>query len=109
MQLTHITQLDIPSLPAAATIAHVLPQLAHNLISIGQLCDHGCTAKFTKQTVTIKHNTKTILQGKQDTTTGLWTLPSLDTLGSTNKTKEQTVTHTAYNAYDITIKSDLVQ
>jgi hypothetical protein len=108
MQATHTTQLDIPSLPIAATTAHILPKLSHNLISIGQLCDHGCTATFTQQNLTIKHNTNTILHGQRDTKTGLWTLPSLSTTGSNNN-KPQLITHTANNVYDISIKSDLVK
>ena len=39
------------TLPPAAQTAHVLPDLNHSLISIGQLCDAGCTATFNNTTV----------------------------------------------------------
>ena len=39
---THTCSLDLPFLPAAAREAH---------ISIGLLCDHGCTAFFNASTV----------------------------------------------------------
>ena len=50
-------QLPLPTLPPAATKAHLFPALGKtSLISIGQLCDHGCEATFTKNTVTIKRS-----------------------------------------------------
>jgi hypothetical protein len=45
-----------------------------SLISIGQLCDHGCTALFTATTVEISFNSQIILQGNRSHTTKLWTL-----------------------------------
>ena len=51
---THTTLLDINHLPAAARLAHVFPILASgSLLSIGQLCDHGCTVFFIKHTLFI--------------------------------------------------------
>ena len=79
IQSTHEGQIPFPltTLPKAATKAHLFPALGKtSLISIGQLCDHGCEAVFDQHTVTIKHNNQVVLQGKRDATThGLWTLP----------------------------------
>ena len=47
---THTGHLTLPGLPPAATLAHVVPGLAHSsLISVKQLCDHGCTVIFSKK------------------------------------------------------------
>ena len=43
---SHIGELNIPSLPAAARIAHVFPGISDLLVSISQLCNAGCMATF---------------------------------------------------------------
>ena len=43
-----------------------------NLLSIGKLCDAGCTAIFTNKKVAITSNNKTILEGKRNQVNGLW-------------------------------------
>ena len=63
---SHVDELDLPNLPLAARIAHVFPDLASNsLLSIGQLCDAGCTAPFTKDTVKIEFDSDTVLMGSR--------------------------------------------
>ena len=65
----------MPQLPAPATAVHLFPSLATgSLISIGQLCDSGCTATFTKTKATVSHNGNTILQGTRHPATTLWHL-----------------------------------
>jgi len=56
--------------------AHVLPALNQSLISIGKLCDAGCTATFDAQTVTIHHDLRPILTGQRQKN-GLWLLPTM--------------------------------
>jgi hypothetical protein len=74
---SHITELNIPSLPPAARTAHIFPGLSNgSLISIGQLCDHGCTATFTSDTVRIELNNTVVLRGGRSPCTRLWTLDS---------------------------------
>ena len=76
MQATHTGELDIPHLPPAATKAHIFPHLASgSLLSIGQLCDSGCTALFTATKLYILYQGKLVLQG-QRTINGhrLWTI-----------------------------------
>jgi hypothetical protein len=53
IQATHTCLSDIPSLPPSARQAHIFSQLAHALISIGLLCDHGCLAIFHSRKVEI--------------------------------------------------------
>ena len=71
---THMCTIPLPALPPAATIAHIMPGLAnHALVSIGQLCDHGCNALFTPADVQIYRNQRLILHGPRDHN-GLWRL-----------------------------------
>ena len=70
---TAATALDIPLVPVAATVAHIFPALQpHSLLSIGQLCDAGCEAKFTAHDVSITHEDNIIITGQRDPTTSLW-------------------------------------
>ena len=76
MQSTHVVDLHIPDLPPEACIAHLFPALGDtSLISIGQLCDAGCIAIFTSDTVKIQLHDKVLLQGTRSLATNrLWTL-----------------------------------
>ena len=57
MTSTHEGHLDIPELPPAATLTHVVPELnTHSLISIGQLCDAGCTATVDSNKIDVSFN-----------------------------------------------------
>jgi hypothetical protein len=48
------------------TIAHICPALKYSsLLSIGQLCNHGCDAHFDANKVMIRNNAKTMLTGKR--------------------------------------------
>jgi len=64
--------------------AHVLPDLNQSLISIGKLCDAGCTATFDAQTVTIHHEHRPILTGTRQQN-GLWLLPMQQSLWPRNQ------------------------
>jgi hypothetical protein len=84
MRATHTAELPIPALPYAARQAHLFPALSSGaLLSIGQLCDHGCQAVFNASTVNIIKNNKTILQGQRNPTNGMWVIqlpaPAKDT------------------------------
>jgi hypothetical protein len=74
---SHTANLNLPGLPPGASICHLFPELTTgSLLSIGLLCDHNCTAIFTKHAVIIKnHEGATIIQGVRDATTNLWTIP----------------------------------
>ena len=61
------------SLTSTATKAHVFPAITSAfLISIGQLCDDGCTIVLDKNTLKIYKNGHTVLHGVRNTTDGLW-------------------------------------
>lgn len=66
--------MKIPGLPREALKVHMLPQLTSgNLISLGQLCDHGCKAHFDKNRAYVIYKDKIILQGhRSKLTNGLW-------------------------------------
>jgi hypothetical protein len=68
-----VGDLDLPTLPPAARIVHIFPELGDDsLLSIGQLCDAGCEAHFSKSTATITYNDQVVLTGARTTTQGLW-------------------------------------
>ena len=71
---THTGFLQIPALPPEACVAHQFPQLSGtSLISIGQLCDHGCEARFYKTQAIVLYRDEIILHGRRDSNTqGLW-------------------------------------
>ena len=77
----HMRQnLHVPHVPTITTQAHIFPELCpYSIISLGQLCDHGCGAAFDLNTVTVQYNNKTILQG-HGCAAGLWQLSSTPTM-----------------------------
>jgi hypothetical protein len=73
---THNATLNIPSLPHAARKGHILPGLAqHSLLSVGQMCDSGCSVTFTASHVTVTNGESTILTGLRDKESSLWRAP----------------------------------
>ena len=51
----------------------VLPELkSASLVSLGQLCDDGCTVVLTKPKLYAMKNNKVILQGDRNHRDGLW-------------------------------------
>ena len=80
IESTHKAHINIPTLPPAATETHLFSSLASgNLLSIGQLCDNGCTAHFTKDTATISFRDQPILRGTRNSQTKLWHLTNQST------------------------------
>ena len=74
---THVGEILIPQIPRQARVAYHFPDLGKDtsLLSIGQLCDHGCEAHFSQHEVVITHNNHIILRGYcNETTRGLWQL-----------------------------------
>jgi hypothetical protein len=73
---TRTCDIDQPQLPLGARQAHKFPHLAHPLLSISQLCDHGCVATFNNTEVRITDaSAKLVMRGLRDPTTNLWTIP----------------------------------
>jgi hypothetical protein len=81
--------LNLRDLPTAAREAHTIPGLSHSsLISIGKLCDAGCTAEFDNTKVIVKFNNKNIIEGPRDTRTGLWRIPMTSPPSTPNTTQQ---------------------
>ena len=73
IQATHTALLDLPSLPLAARTAHIFPDLKNgSLLSIGEMCDHGLTAQYTKHTVNIFNGSHLVLSGTRSPHSRLW-------------------------------------
>ena len=99
---THTAELDMPHLPLAARQAHIFPDLANSaLLSIGQFCDNGYEARFTKHSVTIQQGATIILQGQRDPN-GLWVL-DLETATTTT----QPPTRHAHNKSTMSMNSSI--
>jgi hypothetical protein len=89
----------MPQLPLAARQAHIFPDLSNSaLLSIGQFCDNGCTARFTKHEVTIEQNNTIVLKGTRDPN-GLWNLSLNDQSPSAPPPPQ--ITHAANNVYEL--------
>ena len=63
-------------LSAEAQTAMIIPNLkSASLISIGQLCDDGCTAVMDKKDLAVVKKNTVILRGKKNKMDGLWDIP----------------------------------
>jgi hypothetical protein len=105
-----ITSTQTGSLPLPAPInmkAHVLPELSHSLISIGKLCDAGCTATFNAKQVVIAHHKQPVLVGHRQTN-GLWTLPIPRPTTSTTTTLERPQ-HSAHFTVHDALTKDIIR
>jgi hypothetical protein len=73
IQLSHTCNILLTDLPPQAQQAHVIPGRVHNsLISVGQLCDNGCSVTFTQDQVTVSKNERCVMYGSRDPTSRLW-------------------------------------
>ena len=85
--------LNIDTIPMEARKAHVFNELTSwSLLSLGVLCDAGCTANFSSDKLTVKIFDKVVLNGYRDHTThGMWMVDLTQenqTANSTLPTKE---------------------
>ena len=67
--------MKIDGLPEQAKTAYKFDNIQDPLISISVLCDNGCTVIFTKQSVHVNKDRKTILTGYREPFTKLWIFP----------------------------------
>jgi hypothetical protein len=71
----HEAHLDIPGLPRAATLTHIVPALAeYSLVSLSQICDQGGTATVTADNINKEYEGKTIMTASRFNETSLWHL-----------------------------------
>jgi hypothetical protein len=104
IQSTHTALLDIPALPKAARLCHIFPDLKNKvLLSIGQFCDSGFTATFTKSTLRIYRNDTVYLQGQRSSTNGLWYID----LARQRHQPDPVPPQQANNLYELTNKRDI--
>jgi hypothetical protein len=70
---SHTCNLLLTDLPHQARQAHILQGLVHtSLISVGQLCDNGCSVTFTQDQFTVSKNGKCVMYGSRDPKSRLW-------------------------------------
>jgi hypothetical protein len=73
IQSSHTCDLLLEDFPPQERKAHILPGLVHNsLISVGQLCDNGCSTTFTQEQVTVSKNRKCVMYGSRYPSSRLW-------------------------------------
>jgi hypothetical protein len=73
IQSSHTCNLLLTGLPSQARQAHILPGLMHNsLISVGQLCNNGCSVTFTHDQVTVTKDKECVMRGSRDPKSRLW-------------------------------------
>jgi hypothetical protein len=68
-------ELLLTKLPLAARKAYRVPNIAHNLVAVSELCDAGCSIYFHKHGVEIEFEGEVIGRGWQDKATHLWRVP----------------------------------
>jgi hypothetical protein len=75
MVSTHTAYLDIPALPLAARLVHIVPALqTQSLLSLPQLCSNGCKVTLDNDTIHIELHDKVIMSGNRCDSTGFWHL-----------------------------------
>ena len=76
MESTHIATLQIPGLSRLARQINISPK-THTapLISLGVLCDYGCTITLDKQVMSIYKNEEEIIKWTRNRKTGMWKVP----------------------------------
>ena len=74
MHSTHVGELPLPNLPAAARTVHLFPKMGRALLEIPLLFDHGCQAIFDADWLLVKNKStgRTFLTGLRDKETRLW-------------------------------------
>jgi hypothetical protein len=78
MRTTHTINLLLSKLPPEACLAHQLPGLVNNFLSVAVLCDTGCKVFFHKTGCEVTLDGETILQGWRDPKNCLWRVMIVD-------------------------------
>ena len=71
---SHRGYLRLPEVPDVKIKSYVMPDLVrHSLLSLGVLCDAGLTAQFDHGTIKIFYQTRLVMEGVRNSSTGgLW-------------------------------------
>ena len=76
MESTYIATLKLPILSRIARQIHIFQKTQKApLISLGVLCDDGCTSTLDKQEISIHKNGEEIIKGTRKKKTGMWEVP----------------------------------
>ena len=87
IQASHQGFLPFPKVSRDAQKVLVYPNLTNaSLLSIGQFCDDGCAAVFTKTSMYIIKNNDLIIHGRRNKTDGLWDVQLPQIPAATNTT-----------------------
>ncbi len=115
MTASHNAQFDFShlpiDLPAASRTATVHPTLQSKaLLSLGQLCDHGCDhVLLDKKYVSVIIDGVTSVIGQRDPGTGLWFVDMHPNRPGTALPKQHpSYRHHAHNAYALKTKTELI-
>ena len=84
MRTTHAVDLLLSKLPPHARMAHSLPGLTNNLLSVPVLCDAGCEVFFNATGCEVTLNGDVILRGWRDPRHRLWRVRIVDDGWTTN-------------------------
>ena len=64
MESSHIARLHLPGLSKQSKQIHILPKMKIDpLISLGFLCDYGCTILLEKKDISAQKNGQEIIKG----------------------------------------------
>ena len=71
-------QIKMDRLPEQLKTVYKFDNIQDTLMSIPVLCDNRCTVTFTKQSMHVNKDEKTILTGYRETATNLWRFPQAE-------------------------------
>ena len=73
---SNIATLQKPGLSKKSRQIHIFPKMQrYPLISLGVLCDYGCTNTLDKQDMSVQKNEKETIKGTRNKKTGMWEVP----------------------------------
>ena len=92
---THTCKLLLPAdIPPLARKAHIFPDFpGASLVSVGTLCDEGCTAHFDATSIIVLLRGRVVLSGTRTAATGLWIVNDKCRHTSTINTPHQASRH----------------
>ena len=75
MSTTQTVELLLPKLPLAARKAYRVPNIAHNVVAVSELCNPDCSVYYYKHRAEMEFEGEIIGRGWRDRTTRLWRVP----------------------------------
>jgi hypothetical protein len=114
MQFTNAMDLFLQKLPPKARVAHSLPELTNNLLSVAFLCDAGCEVFFHTTGCEVTHNGAVILRGWREPHHCLWRVHIIEDSWTTNhripnNNDSNALTAVAHSLYNCNNAQQLVQ